>query len=103
VLRAGNLELDVEQRRVQRAGRPIHLTPKEYQLLKLFATHPDQFLPDRMLMDRVWGPAWRGGEHILHVYVARLRKKVEEDPSAPRYLLTESGLGYRFAAGDQSG
>jgi two-component system KDP operon response regulator KdpE len=97
ILRVGNLELDIEQRRILRDGRPIHLTPTEYQLLKLFATHPDRFLSDRMLIDAVWGPSWQGGEHILHVYVARLRRKVEDDPADPRYLLTESGLGYRFA------
>ena len=102
VIRVANLQLDIEQRRVWRAGTPVHLTPKEYQLLKLFATHPDQFLSDRVLMDKVWGPSWRGGEHILHVYVARLRKKLEDDPSAPRYLMTESGLGYRFGVCDTS-
>jgi two-component system KDP operon response regulator KdpE len=97
ILRVGHLELDVERRRVLRDGRPIHVTPTEYQLLKFFATHPDRFLSDRMLIEAVWGPSWKGGEHILHVYVARLRRKVEDDPAAPRYLLTESGLGYRFA------
>ena len=97
ILRVGNLELDIEQRRILRDGRPIHVTPTEYQLLKFFATHPDRFLSDRRLIEAVWGPSWQGGEHILHVYVARLRRKLEEDPGAPRYLLTESGLGYRFA------
>jgi two-component system, OmpR family, KDP operon response regulator KdpE len=99
VIRVGNLEVDIERRRVVRAGRPIHLTPTEYELLKLLATHPDRFLSDRLLMDEVWGPGWRGGEHILHVYMARLRKKIENNPSSPRLLLTESGLGYRLATG----
>ena len=98
ILSVGNLELDLEQRRILRDGRPIHLTPTEYQLLKFFATHPDRFLSDRMLIDAVWGPSWQGGEHILHVYVARLRRKLEADSATPRYLLTESGLGYRFAS-----
>ncbi|HEY1297539.1 MAG TPA: response regulator transcription factor [Chloroflexota bacterium] len=98
ILRVGNLELDLGQRRILRDGRPIHLTPTEYQLLKFFATHPDRFVADRVLIDAVWGPSWQGGEHILHVYVARLRHKLEADPAAPRYLLTESGLGYRFAS-----
>jgi len=53
-------------------------------------------------MDEVWGPSWRGGQHILHVYVARLRKKVEDDPASPRFLLTESGLGYRFVTAKSS-
>jgi two-component system, OmpR family, KDP operon response regulator KdpE len=102
VLRVGNLVLDIERRLVLRAGLPVHVTPTEYQLLKLFATHPDRLLTDRMLMNAVWGPGWRGGEHILHVYVARLRKKVEDDPAAPRFLVTESGLGYCFASSDSS-
>jgi two-component system, OmpR family, KDP operon response regulator KdpE len=99
VVRVGDLEVDIERRQVLRGGEAIHLTPTEYQLLKLFATHPGRVLPDSLLIEEVWGPAWRGGEHILHVYVARLRSKVEQDPSAPRYLLSASGLGYRFAAG----
>jgi two-component system KDP operon response regulator KdpE len=97
ILRVGNLELDLEQRRILRDGRAIHVTPTEYELLKFFATHANRFLPHRTLIDAVWGPSWQGGEHILHVYVARLRRKLEDDPAAPCYLLTESGLGYRFA------
>lgn len=89
--------LDFESRRVTRDGEIVHLTPTEYRLLKAFAEYADRVLPDRWLMDEVWGPSWRGGEHILHVYVARLRKKLERDPAHPRYLLTESGVGYRFA------
>jgi two-component system KDP operon response regulator KdpE len=98
VMRVGELQLDIERRQVLRDEQLVHLTPTEYRLLKLFATHPDRFLPDRWLMDEIWGPSWRGGEHILHVYVGRLRRKLEPDPARPRYLLTESGVGYRFAA-----
>jgi len=99
VMRLGELQLNIERRQVLRDGQIVHLTPTEYRLLKLFAMHSVRFLPDQWLMDQVWGPSWRGGEHILHVYVGRLRKKVEPDPARPRYLLTESGVGYRFAAG----
>ena len=98
VLRIGSLEVDVARRQVRRGGQLIHVTPTEYQLLRVFATHPDRFVPDRTLIEKVWGRAWRGGEHILHVYIGRLRKKFEDDRAEPRYLLTESGLGYRFAA-----
>ncbi|MBV9582002.1 MAG: response regulator transcription factor [Chloroflexi bacterium] len=97
ILRVGGMELDLAQRSIARDGRPVHLTPTEYELLKFFVTHPDRFLSDRQLIDAVWGPSWEGGEHILHVYVARLRRKLEDDLAAPKYLLTESGLGYRFA------
>jgi two-component system, OmpR family, KDP operon response regulator KdpE len=100
LLQLGNLELDLERRAVFRDRQPMHVTPTEYQLLKVFATHPDRFLSDRFLIDAVWGPGWRGGEHILHVCVARLRKKVEPEPATPRALLNESGLGYRFATSD---
>jgi two-component system KDP operon response regulator KdpE len=96
VLRVGGLELDIERRRVLRDGHPVHLTPTEYELLKVFATHPERFLSDRTLINAVWGPAWQGGEHILHVYVGRLRRKLEDDAAVPRHVLTESGLGYRF-------
>lgn len=102
MVRVGSLEVDVARREVRRGGQVIHLTPTEYQLVRVFATHPDRFMPDRLLIDKVWGPTWRGGEHILHVYIGRLRKKLEDDPAAPRYLLTESGLGYRFVTVDAS-
>jgi two-component system, OmpR family, KDP operon response regulator KdpE len=98
VMRAGELQLNIERRQVLRNGQLVHLTPTEYRLLKLFATHPDRFLPDRWLMNEIWGPSWRGGEHILHVYVGRLRRLLEPDPARPRFLLTESGVGYRLAA-----
>jgi two-component system KDP operon response regulator KdpE len=98
VMRIGELQLNIERRQALRYGKTVHLTPTEYRLLKLLAMHPDRFLPDPWLMDQIWGPSWRGGEHILHVYVGRLRRKLEPDPARPRYLLTESGVGYRFAA-----
>jgi two-component system KDP operon response regulator KdpE len=78
------------------AGRELHLTPTEYDLLKIFVANPDKVLTDRMLVETVWGVAYRQQAHSLHVYVARLRKKLEADPQVPRYLLTEPGVGYRF-------
>ena len=64
--------------------------------MKLFTAHPDKVLTDHMIMDSVWGAAYRAQAHSLHVYVARLRKKLEADPRAQRHLLTEPGVGYRF-------
>lgn len=96
VVHVGALRLDFEHRKVERDRRAVHLTPTEYRLLELFGRHPDRFLSDLWLMDEVWGPSWRGGEHILHVYVARLRKKLEPEPAQPQYLITESGVGYRL-------
>ena len=101
VFRTGALEVDLERRRVRVAGEEVHLTPTEYDLLKALIAHPNRVLTDRMLLQRVWGPEYGGESHYLHVYVARLRKKLEADPQRPRYLATEPGVGYRLL--DQEG
>ena len=100
IFRTGGLEMDFERRRVTVDGKDVRLTPTEYELLKALATHPDKVLTDRMLLQQVWGPAYGDEGHYLHVYVARLRKKIEPDPQAPRYLMTEPGVGYRLLAAD---
>lgn len=96
IFRTGDLEVDIEHRRVGVAGEDIHLTPTEYDLLKAFIAHPDRVLTDRMLLQAVWGPAYGDEAHYLHVYMARLRKKIEADAQNPRYLVTEPGVGYRL-------
>lgn len=98
VFRTGDLVVDLERRRVTIAGREVHLTPTEYALLKTFIAHPNKVLTDRMLLQQVWGAAYGSEAHYLHVYVARLRKKIEADPQKPRYLVTEPGVGYRLLA-----
>jgi two-component system KDP operon response regulator KdpE len=95
-LRSGDLVVDLERRAVTVGERPVHLTPTEYDLLKVFMTNANKVLTDRMLLQQVWGPDYGDESHYLHVYVARLRRKIEEDPQAPRYLTTEPGVGYRF-------
>jgi len=97
VIRVGYLEVDLERRRVLREGELVHLTPTEYDLLRLFCAYRDKLLTDRMLLDEIWGRAKRPSAHALHVYVARLRQKLEGHPRAPRYLVTEPGAGYRLA------
>jgi two-component system KDP operon response regulator KdpE len=72
----------------------------EYDLLKALAAHPNKVLTDRMLLQRVWGTGYGGEQHYLHVYVGRLRKKLEPDPQAPRCIRTEPGVGYRLIAED---
>jgi len=98
VFRTGQLSVDLEHRRVTSDGREVSLTPTEYELLKAFIAHPDKVLTDRMLLQRVWGPEYGDEAHYLHVYVARLRKKIESDPQKPRYLRTEPGVGYRLVS-----
>jgi two-component system KDP operon response regulator KdpE len=96
VIRLGDIEVDLERRRVTSGGNAVHLTPTEWDLLKLFVTSPDKVLTDRMILQAVWGSAFPSQAHSLHVYVARLRKKLEGDRTSPRQLLTEPGVGYRF-------
>ena len=96
VFRTGDLEVDIEHRRVRLGAEEVHLTPTEYDLLKAFISQPDKVLTDRMLLRAVWGPEYGSEAHYLHVYVARLRRKIEKDPQRPRYLLTEPGVGYRL-------
>jgi two-component system, OmpR family, KDP operon response regulator KdpE len=96
VIRLGDIEIDLERRRVTSDGQAVHLTPTEWDLLKLFVTSPDKVLTDRMILQAVWGSAYPAQAHSLHVYVARLRKKLEATPTARRHLLTEPGVGYRF-------
>jgi two-component system, OmpR family, KDP operon response regulator KdpE len=97
VVRAGDLEIDLEKRRVTVGGASVHLTPTEYDLLKTLATHPDRVVTDRMLLQQVWGPEYGDEAHYLHVYMARVRRKIESDPQRPRHIVTEPGVGYRFA------
>jgi len=98
VFATGELRVDLERREVTVAGRTVHLTPTEYELLKVFVANPNRLLTDRMLLQRVWGAEYGSESHYLHVYVARLRRKLEPDPRAPRHLLTEPGVGYRLLA-----
>jgi two-component system, OmpR family, KDP operon response regulator KdpE len=96
VFHTGELEVDLERRIVRLAGQEVHLTPTEYRLLQVFIAQPDKLLTDRMLLQAAWGPEYGDEAHYLHVYVARLRKKIEPDPQRPLYLVTEPGVGYRL-------
>ncbi|MBL8491891.1 MAG: response regulator [Rhodocyclaceae bacterium] len=92
----GDVETDLARHVVTRAGVELHLTPQEYDLLALLVTNPGRVLTQRFLMDKVWGPGNRENTHYLRVYVGRLRRKLETDPTRPRHILTETGVGYRF-------
>ena len=96
--RAGEIEVDLLNRRVRRAGSDVHLTPTEYRLLVVLAKHPGKVLTQRFLLKEVWGPGYTESAHYLRIYMANLRKKLEADPTQPRHLLTETGVGYRFVA-----
>jgi two-component system, OmpR family, KDP operon response regulator KdpE len=96
IFRSGDLTIDLERRRVTIGGEEVHLTPTEYGLLTALASSPGSVLTDRALLRRVWGAEYGSENHYVHVYMARLRKKLEPEPSRPRYILTEPGVGYRL-------
>lgn len=94
----GDLKVDLAARMVYRHGEIVHLTPLEYKLLVTLLKHQGKVLTHRFLLKEVWGPQDSQENHYLRVFVASLRRKLEDDPARPRYLLTEQGVGYRFAA-----
>lgn len=96
ILSFGDIRIDLPRRVVERAGAPLHLTPLEYRLLTHLCAHPDRVLTHRQLLKAVWGAAHEADTQYLRVFMAGLRKKVEADPSQPRHLITETGVGYRF-------
>ena len=96
VLRFGGVTVDLARRVVERHGAPVHLTPIEYRLLTLLASQPDRVLTHQQLLKAVWGPGHAEDTHYVRVHMANLRKKVEDEPSMPRHMLTEAGVGYRF-------
>ena len=96
VLEAGDLVIDLPARRVTRSGEVVRLTPTEWGLLEMLVRTPGRLVAQRDLLHEVWGPAYDKETNYLRVYVGALRKKLEDDPSAPRHLITEPGMGYRF-------
>lgn len=93
----GDLVVDRERFRVLRHGEEVRLTPKEFELLTFLAQHPGRVLTHRTILKAIWGPNAVDQPEHLRVLVGSLRKKIEPDPSAPRYILTEPWVGYRFA------
>ena len=96
VLVIGGLEVDLEKRELRIDGKPVHLTPHQFDLLRVFAANEGKLLTHRAILREVWGPAYGGESNYLHVYVSQLRKKLEADPASPRLLVTEPGAGYRL-------
>lgn len=94
----GDLNVDLAARTVLVKSEPVHLTPLEYKLLVTMLKHAGKVLTHRFLLREVWGPLDSQEYHYLRVFVASLRRKLESDPARPRYILTEQGVGYRFAS-----
>ena len=98
VVEVGDLVVDLEKRAVTMAGEPVHLTPHEFELLRVLATNEGKLLTHRALLQEVWGPGYGNESNLLHVNVSQLRRKIEPDRARPRYLLTEPGAGYRLVS-----
>ncbi|PWW54284.1 two-component system KDP operon response regulator KdpE [Actinokineospora spheciospongiae] len=96
VVRTASFTVDLAARKVSRAGAEVHLTPTEWGLLELLARNRGKLVPQRQLLREVWGPGYESETHYLRVYLAQLRRKLEDDPGAPRHLITEAGMGYRL-------
>ena len=95
-IRFGRIELDPVKYRVLKSGRAIHLTPKEFEMLHYLMMHAGEPIPHARLLKSVWGPEYGSELEYLRTFVRQLRKKIEDDPQNPQYLLTDAYVGYRF-------
>ena len=97
-IRHGDLELDPVKYRVQKSGRTIHVSPKEFEMLRYLMSHAGELIPRERLLSSVWGENCKEDFVYLRIYVSQLRKKIEDDPLSPKYILTVPSVGYRFNA-----
>jgi two-component system KDP operon response regulator KdpE len=100
ILEAGDFRIDLEAHTATQAGKEVHLTPKEFDLMVHFVRNADKVLTHRSLLSAVWGGDYTEQTEYLRVFIGQLRKKIETDASRPRYILTEPWIGYRFSSGD---
>jgi two-component system KDP operon response regulator KdpE len=96
VITVGALVVDLQKRLVTAAGKAVHLTPHQFDLLRVFAVNQGKLLTHRMLLQEVWGPGYGSESNLLQVNVSQLRRKIELDRAHPQYLVTEAGAGYRL-------
>jgi two-component system KDP operon response regulator KdpE len=101
-IRIGEIELDPALREVKRAGEPVHLTPKEFELLYFLMSHPGVSLAHGRILGAVWGPEYGGELEYLRTFVRQLRKKLGDDAASPRYVMTDAQVGYRFKAKERT-
>ena len=98
VVETGSFTIDLAAKKVLREGKEVHLTKTEWGVLELLVRNRGRLVAQKQLLHDVWGPSYETESHYLRVYLAQLRRKLEPDPSRPRHLLTEPGMGYRFEA-----
>ncbi len=95
---AGSFEVDLAAKQVTRHGERVHLTPTEWGILEILVRNEGKLVSQKEILNSVWGPTYLGQSNYLRVYLASLRRKLEDDPVHPRHLITEAGMGYRFVA-----
>lgn len=96
IVQTTNFTIDLATKQAHKDGQPVRLTPTEWHLLEVLIRHEGKLVTHHQLLQEVWGPAYETETNYLRVYVAQLRRKLEAQPSQPRHLLTEPGIGYRF-------
>jgi len=96
VIETDSFTVDLAAKKVTKNGNEVHLTPTEWGMLEMLVRNPGKLVGREELLKEVWGPAYEKQTHYLRVYLAQLRRKLEDDPSHPKHLLTEAGMGYRF-------
>ncbi|MBT0568351.1 response regulator [Williamsia sp. CHRR-6] len=96
IVDAGSFVVDLQAKLVRRDGADVHLTPTEWGVLEMLVRNEGKLVGQREILREVWGPGYETQTHYLRVYLAGLRRKLEPDPTTPRHLLTEAGMGYRF-------
>ena len=96
ILTTADFTIDLGAKRVHRGDEELHLTPTEWQIVEVLARHTGKLVPQQQLLQQVWGPQYERETHYLRIYMSQIRRKLEPDPSRPRYFITEPGMGYRF-------
>jgi two-component system KDP operon response regulator KdpE len=103
VIRTPDFSVDLAAKVVTRGGSEVRLTPTEWHLVEILVRHPGKLISQRQLLRDVWGPTYGEETNYLRVFMAQIRRKLEPDPSSPRYFITEPGMGYRFETEPRSG
>jgi two-component system KDP operon response regulator KdpE len=94
-----HLRIDLAMKRISRDGEEVHLTPTEWGMVEMLVRNPGKLVTQRQLLQHVWGPDYERETHYLRIHMSAIRRKLEPDPSRPRYFITEPGMGYRFVEG----
>jgi two-component system KDP operon response regulator KdpE len=101
VVTTKDFEIDLGSKQIHQNGKEVHLTPTEWQIVEVLARHRGKLVTQQQLLQQVWGPQYERETHYLRIYMSQIRRKLEPDPSRPRYFITEPGMGYRFVMEEQ--